>query len=162
MAEITHSRHSVGGSNYHLQFTPKYRRGVFKDDQIRAECKRLAYEKAVQLKLDIGAIEFGPDHMHMFVTGCRKYSVPKLAQYFKGYISRHIRMNLPDNLKPYLWGDSFWTDGYFYESIGRVTADSVKFYIERQQKKHWVGVDYEIYAEGVGKKQKKLEDFFAS
>lgn len=162
MVEIVCSRHSVGGSNYHLQFTPKYRRCVFEDIRIRMECERLAMEKAKQLGVDIGAIEFGPDHMHLFVTGCRNYSVSQLVQHFKGYISRYIRLEYANKLRPYLWGDSFWSDGYFYESVGRVTAENVKFYIERQQKKHWINIDYDVYAAKIGRRQRKIEDFFAA
>ena len=144
MVERTHSQHSLGESNYHLQLTPKYRRCVFSVDKIRAACERLAYEKAAQLGITIGAIDFGPDHMHIFVVGCRKYSASQLAQFFKGYTSYYIRQECADKLRPYLWGDSFWSDGYFYESVGRVTAESAQFYIDRQQGKHWIGADYDV------------------
>ena len=162
MVEIAYSQHSVGESNHHLQFTPKYRRRVFSDEEIRATCERLAYEKAEQLGVSIGAINFGPDHMHLFVTGCRRYSVSQLVQYFKGYIAYHIRQECMGKLQPYLWGDSFWSDGYFYESVGRVTAESAEFYIKRQQGKHWANMSYDVYTARVVKKQKKIDEFFAS
>ena len=53
MVEIAYSQHSVGESNHHLQFTSKYRRDVFLDDEIRATCERLAYEKAEQLGVPV-------------------------------------------------------------------------------------------------------------
>jgi len=96
------------------------------------------YRKANDLGVWIEAIEFGPDHVHVFVTNCRKYSVSALVNHFKGYSSWYIRRALLRDIEPFLLGDSFWTDGYFYESVGRVTGDTVKFYIERQQGKHWV------------------------
>ena len=135
--EINHNRHSVGGSNYHLQFTPKYRRQVFRVEQVKKLTEALIRRKAHELGVQVEAIEFGPDHAHTFVTGCRRYSVSELANYLKGYSSRYVREKLSEDIRPYLWGDAFWSEGYFYESIGRVTADTVKFYIERQQGKHW-------------------------
>ncbi len=135
--QIVHDRHSVGGSNYHLQFTPKYRRAVFRVRSVRKLMEALMRCKAHQLGICIEAIEFGPDHIHIFVTNCRKFSVSKLVNYFKGYSSWYVRRALPKDIKPFLWGDSFWSDGFFYESIGRVTADTITFYIERQQGKHW-------------------------
>jgi REP element-mobilizing transposase RayT len=72
------------------------------------------------------------------VTNCRRYSVSELVNHFKGYSSWYVRRALPEDVSMYLWGDSFWSDGYFYESIGRVTSKTVKFYIERQQGKHWM------------------------
>ena len=141
---IFRNRHSVGGSNYHLQFTPKYRRRVFIVWKIRKLIEALIRRKAHKMGLHLEAIEFGPEHVHVFVTGCRKYSVSYLVNQLKGYSSRRIRQALPMELKPFLWGDSFWTDGYFYESIGRITTETVMFYIERQQGKHWTDVELDM------------------
>ena len=136
--EITRNRHSLGGSNYHMQFTPKYRKPVFRNRKIRALVKAALKYKAHDLHVTIEALEFGPDHAHMFISNCQNYSVSKLAQYFKGFSSRMVRKHLPYDVMYYNNGSSFWSDGFFYESIGRVTSDMVRFYIERQQKKHWL------------------------
>ncbi|MBA3046581.1 MAG: IS200/IS605 family transposase [Candidatus Thermoplasmatota archaeon] len=139
--QIVYDRHSAGGSNYHLQFTPKYRKSVFRMRPVRKLIEALMRRKAHQLGVRIEAIEFAPDHVHLFVTNCRRYSVSGLANHFKGYSSWYVRRALPEDVSLYLWGDSFWSDGYFYESIGRVTSDTVKFYIERQQGKHWMHIE---------------------
>ena len=39
--------------------------------------------------------------------------------------------------------DSYWSDGYFYRSIGSTTSDAVRYYIEHSQRKHWIEQDYE-------------------
>lgn len=135
--EIAYNKHSVGESNYHLQFTPKYRRAVFRIRKIRILIEALMRHKAHKLGVCIQAIEFGPDHVHLFVSNCRKYSVSKIVNHLKGFSSWYIRRALPREVSMFLWGNSFWSDGYFYESIGRVTSDTIKFYIERQQGKHW-------------------------
>ncbi len=137
-----HNEHSVGGSNYHLQFTPKYRRQIFFNGKVRRLCTALMRRKAKQLGIALEAIEFGPDHVHVFVTNCRKHSVSDLAFHFKGSTSYYLRKHAWDEIRHMLWGSSFWSDGYFYESVGRVTSDSIKYYIERQQGKHWKGIDY--------------------
>ena len=61
------------------------------------------------------------------------------------WTSYGIRRKCWDTVKRYLWGSSFWSDGYFFESVGRVTSEMVEFYIERQQRKHWQGEDYEYF-----------------
>lgn len=145
------SRHAFGGANFHLhllaiaptaymmqvlnklvQFTPKYRRAVFNDRKIARACRREFEHKAAELGITLYACEFGPDHVHLFVGNCKNYTVPKLAQHFKGASSRALRRNLWEHVMCYEWGASFWSDGYFYESIGRMTTESIKFYIERQ------------------------------
>jgi len=132
------SRHTVGGANFHLQFTPKYRRKVFNDREIVRACKHEFERKASELGVTLYACEFGPDHVHLFIGNCKNYSLPKLAQHFKGSSSRALRRNLSEHVRQYEWGESFWSDCYFYDSIGRMTTENVSFYIERQQRKHWI------------------------
>jgi putative transposase len=85
--------------------------------------ERAYQEMAEKLGLMYHAHEFGPDHDHLFLGNCMKYSVPYLAQMFKGYSSRMIRKECWDEIKDKLWGDSFWSDGYFHEYIGRFTNE---------------------------------------
>ena len=160
--ELIHNRHSVGGSNYHLQFTPKYRRGVFRIWRLQRYCEALIRKKAYEMGLKIEAIKFGPDHVHIFLSGCRKYSVSYMVNQLKGYSSRLIRKNLPEDVLPFLWGDSFWSDGFFYESIGRVTTETITFYIERQQGKHWEHAELEpSYPPAITEEQTTLQQFGA-
>jgi REP element-mobilizing transposase RayT len=154
---IVHAGHNVGEANYHFQFTPKYRRKVFKDETIKRACKSAFMEIARRWGIKLLAVEFGPDHCHIFIANCRKYSVSQLAQYFKGAISRVLRNNHMERLKHARLGRSFWTDGYFYESVGRVTSDSIKFYIERQHGTHWDGEDYEMHQTWKG--QSRLDNW---
>jgi len=152
--------HSLGESNFHFQFTPKYRRDIFRDVIIKKACEESFLRISVKYKMVVRALEFGPDHVHLFLGNCKKYSVPQVAQYFKGASSRELRNKYWDRVKSILWGDSFWSDGYFYESVGRVTSESVEYYIKRQQGKHWADVDFEVQSNKKNLSQKSLKDFF--
>ena len=59
-------------------------------------------------------------------------SVANVVQILKGGTSRAIRKEFP-KLEEFLWGDSFWADGYFAESVGKVDEDVIKKYIQTQQ-----------------------------
>jgi len=59
-------------------------------------------------------------------------SVSEVAQILKGGTSRVIRQEFPE-LEEFLWGDSFWADGYFAETIGNVDEEIVRKYIRDQQ-----------------------------
>jgi putative transposase len=131
------SNHSFGGSALHLQFTPKKRRKVFMNGFLQKACRARFEEKACQLGSNLEACEFGPDHVHIFLTHWKNFSIPQLAQHFKGASSKQIREDFGDFLVHYKMGDSFWSDGYFYETCGSVTAEARKYYIERMQGKHW-------------------------
>ena len=156
---LQHHRHSLGESNFHLQFTPNFRADVFIPQKIRDFCKQLFYQKAAQLGVIILAVNFGPDHCHLFVGNCKNYSVPQLVQHFKGYSSRYLRQTFWGEISQKIWGPRFWSEGYFFESVGRVTSESVKFYIERQQGKHWVHEDFELKTAPQAQSQSRLAEF---
>ena len=142
---LIHSRSTVGSSTIHFQFTPKYRREVFENKKVQEVCDRAYKEVAQKLGLIYHAHEFGPEHDHLFVGNTMKYTVPYLVQRFKGYSSLRIRQECWDEIKDKLWGKEFWHDGYFHEYIGRFTNESMKYYVERQQGKHWNDEDYDYY-----------------
>lgn len=152
------SKHSLGEANYHFQFTPKYRRDILMDDVVKKACEGSLREVAQRLSLKLYAIEFGPDHCHLFVGGCKNYTVSELAQRFKGASSRELRRKLWDRIRHKLWGTSSWSDDYFYESIGRVTSEAIQYYITRQQGKHWSSVDYNEPSCKEG--QQKLDEYW--
>lgn len=134
--------HSFGLSCHHLQLTPKYRRKVFNEEIIRRFCSGFSRIIADELGIRLVAVNFGPDHMHLFVANCKRYSDIELARRFKGRLSFEVRRRFPDILWKYKLGRSFWTDGYFYETCGNVTAEAREYYIERMQQKHWPVVDH--------------------
>jgi REP element-mobilizing transposase RayT len=59
-------------------------------------------------------------------------------------VSSHRKpKRLWERVKGKLWSDSFWSDGYFYRSIGSTTMDAVQYYIEHSQRRHWMSHDHE-------------------
>ncbi len=61
------------------------------------------------------------------------YSVAEVVQMFKGGTSRKLRKEFPE-LEEFLWGDSFWADGYFAETVGEANEEVVKKYIRQHRK----------------------------
>jgi putative transposase len=138
MAEILlASAHSVGESNLHLQLTPAYRRDVFVSRVLRDVTTSLFLEEARHLGVTLAALDFGPDHLHLFVTEWRRWSIAALTQRFKGAVSRALRRDYRYLFADKLWGDKFWTAGYFYRTVGVVTAETVRRYVQESQRKHW-------------------------
>ena len=59
-------------------------------------------------------------------------SVGEVAQILKGGSSRKMRVLHPE-LDEFLWGDSFWADGYFAETVGVIHEKAIKEYIKNQR-----------------------------
>jgi len=145
--ELMRGHHSVGEANLHLQFTPKYRRDVFRDEVVQSVCEAGFRETAERLGLVIHALAFGPDHVHVFVGACKNHSVAEIVRRLKGASSRRIRRRCWDRVRMKLWGDAFWSGGYFYRSVGSTTGEAIQYYIQNSQQKHWTALDYEAYKE---------------
>ena len=72
------------------------------------------------------------NHVHLLIQLNPSTSVAYAVQILKGGTSRVIRKEYPE-LQEFLWGDSFWHDGYFAETVGKVDESVIKKYIDEQQ-----------------------------
>ena len=124
--------HTLYRLQFHLVWIPKYRRSVMVGE-VATDLKRLFYQCAQMNDWWIERLAVMPDHVHMLVEMPPKISVSEAVQTLKGGSSRAIRQSHPE-LEEWLWGDSFWADGYFAESVGRNTEQAIKRYIENQWK----------------------------
>lgn len=136
--ELQSSAHCVGESNLHIQLTPAFRRDVFVDPVVRELTVGYIVQRAQEMRVSVAAIECGPDHLHLFVKNWKNWSISVLAGSLKSYSSRMMRKGHRYLFEDKLWGDTFWSSGYFYRTVGVVTAETVKRYIEEGQKKHWI------------------------
>jgi len=135
MVEVLYSSaHTVGESNLHLLFTPAYRRDVFSSRALRDATTRLLQEQAEKLGVVLAALDYGPDHVHLFVTHWKRHGISTLTQQFKGTTSRTLRQHHKELFVDKLWGQKFWSGGYFYRTVGVVT---VRRYVSESQTKHW-------------------------
>ncbi|HUU30103.1 MAG TPA: IS200/IS605 family transposase [archaeon] len=58
-------------------------------------------------------------------------SAAKIAQYLKGKSSYCIQREFPQLRKKY-WGRHLWSRGYFCATVGAVTEEQIKQYIDGQ------------------------------
>ena len=135
--ELILSSHAIGESNFHIQLTPAYRRDIFMDEQVSELTLAYILEKLVELKVQIVAYNFGPEHLHLFIANVRFVSEAELVRQIKGYSSYKMRKYFSHLFKDKLWGKKFWTEGHFYRSVCAVNSETMKIYIEECQGKHW-------------------------
>ena len=120
---------SVFSLKYHLVWCPKYRRKVL-TGEIAEELRSLLYQKAQELDVTIEALEIMPDHVHLFIESDPTEAPQRLANQFKGYTSRLLRQKFTQ-LRSRL--PSLWSRSYYIGSIGHVSEETVKRYIEMQK-----------------------------
>ena len=114
--------------SYHIVWIPKYRKKIIKDN-IETRLKVILEEKIKNLGLPKGVIECMPDHVHLFVRSNTTYTISYIVKCLKGYSSFILRNEFPV-LKRY---KALWAPGYFCETIGNITQETVIKYINNQK-----------------------------
>ena len=123
-----HTKHRL---RYHFVWIPKYRKRVLRG-KIAVRLKGLLYTAAEVNDWWIEELSIQFDHVHMLIQINPNESVSKVLQKLKGGTSRVIRKEFPE-LEEFLWGDSFWADGYFAETVGIQDDAMIKKYIREQE-----------------------------
>jgi putative transposase len=122
---------AVFSLKYHFVWCPKYRRKVLVG-RLADRLKELLQQKASELQVQILAFEIMPDHVHIFVESDPTESPAHLVSQFKGFTSHQMREEFPE-LKTRL--PTLWSRSYYVGSIGFVSEETVKKYIENQKNK---------------------------
>ena len=119
----------VYSCQYHIIFTPKYRRKVL-DEKIQNRLKELILEKQFEWEYDIIEMEVMEDHVHLLLDCSPNIGLRELIGKIKGYTSKILRKEFPE-LKKRL--PNLWTRSAFISSVGSVSLEVVKKYIEEQK-----------------------------
>ena len=133
MSKFIHEKHNVSILMYHIVCPTKYRRAVFAAE-VDAKIKEICAE--IQKRYEIEFLEIGSDdnHVHFLVQSVPMYSPKQLVQTIKSITAREIFKVCPQ-VKQYLWGGKFWSDGYFVSTVGaHQTEKMIKNYVQQQGK----------------------------
>ena len=71
------------------------------------------------------------NHVHLLVSCPPSIAPSKLVQYLKGRSSKILQEEF-SMLKRKYWGQHLWSPGYFRRSVGTVTQEIIKAYMEDQ------------------------------
>ena len=122
--------HTVLDLKYHIVWKTKYAYKVLRGDvglRLRALVRQICEEQ--QMSVIQGSIR--PDHIHLMISAPSCLSPAKIVQLLKGKSSYRLQQEFPELRKKY-WGQHLWSRGYFCATVGAVTEDQVKAYIENQ------------------------------
>lgn len=126
-----HKKGLVYKNQYHIIFCPKYRRKVLING-IDERLKEILYDIAEEIDVEIKALEVMPDHVHMFIEFDPRISLHDVVKRLKGRSSHILREEYP-SLKKKL--PSLWTRSYFSCTIGHISEETIKQYVESQKNK---------------------------
>jgi len=122
---------AVFNIKYHIVWCSKYRRKVL-EGQIVTRLKELLQERSKEINIIIHTLEIMPDHIHLFIESDPTWAVAGIAHAFKGYTSRMLRKEFA-SLRSRL--PTLWSRSYYAGTIGHVSEETIKEYIESQKGK---------------------------
>lgn len=116
---------------YHAIFCPKYRRSVL-TGKIEQRLKELIKQKEQEYHFQILEMEVMPDHVHLLLDVNPKHGIYDIVNHIKGFTSHELRKEFKE-LRTKL--PTLWTRSKFISTVGAVTLEVVKRYIEEQKGK---------------------------
>lgn len=132
---LIHYRTSVCNINYHMVWSVKYRRKII-TQEIEQFLKKTAFEIAADKGFTVHLFETGEmDHVHCFVSAPPKLSITDIVKYLKGITGRKLFEAYPE-LRSQLWKGQLWNHSYYVETIGSISEENIRKYIEHQSKQY--------------------------
>ncbi len=114
---------------YHVVFCPKYRRNVL-TPPIDERLKIILAEQIERWGQELIELEVMPDHVHLLVGCDPQFGIHRLVKLLKSFSSHALREEFPA-LKRRL--PSLWTNSYFVATVGGVTLETLKRYVESKK-----------------------------
>jgi putative transposase len=122
--------HTKWKCQFHIVFIPKYRRKVLYG-KIKADVREILKKLCKYKNVEIIEGAVCSDHVHLCVCIPPKLSVAEFMGYLKGKSALMIYGEHPDQGSK--WNRAFWARGYYVATVGNITEEAIKRYIQEQQ-----------------------------
>lgn len=123
------SSHLTFSCQYHVIFCPKYRRKVLTNG-IDVRLKEIFEEISHDYDFSIVEMEVMSDHVHLLIDCNPRFGIMACITKLKGVSSKIIREEFP-SIRTRL--PTLWTRSAFISTVGSVSLDTIKQYIENQK-----------------------------
>ena len=115
--QIRHSAHGSYHHEFHIVWTPKYRKRILK-----GEVKRFIQEHLFEIQnyhpdVEIEKYSIREDHIHLIIIVPPRYSVSGIVGKIKTNTSREVRKRF-NRIRKIYYRDEFWSRGFFSSTVG--------------------------------------------
>ena len=131
---FTH-QHANGKSTWHIEWCTKYRYKIFKSDYNKSICIIALEEAAKKAKIVLLEREVEPEHLHLIAELPLTVAPIDAIMKLKSISARIIFALIPKLRLRYPRG-KLWSAGKFAISVGNITLEKAKAYVENQGAHH--------------------------
>ena len=119
---------------YHIIWCPRFRFNVLKNG-VDESLKEILLKISQRYEYEIKEMEIMPDHIHIFISTKPTVAPSDVVRTLKSISAIELFKQYPDLKKFYSRCGSLWSKGYFASSIGNVSEETVRRYIQGQKSK---------------------------
>ena len=120
--------HSVGVSEFHLQWCTKYRYETLLKESHYKDCENAIRSAAEMHGIVVKELSVMSDHVHVVVVVSQDMSPARAVGLLKG-ASSYVMFRAHPNFRLRYPKNHFWGRGYFYRSVSEVSEDVVRAYV---------------------------------
>ena len=127
------SSHAIYKTEYHIVWTPRYRRKIFVRGIKQYAEKLITHLDNLDPDIEVVKLNVQVDHVHMVAVIPPRVSVAEAIGFIKSQSSEHLKQKFPF-LQKVFWGrEGIWSRGYCVSTVG-LNEKEILAYVEHQQK----------------------------
>ena len=128
--EYRKGSHSIYNIQYHFVWVTKYRYKVL-GGEVGRRLRELIRQGCDAREMMVVRGNIVSDHVRLLLSCPPSLAPSKIMQWLKGRSSRLMQEEFA-HLKKRYWGQRMWARGYFVGTVGAVTGEMIREYVEKQ------------------------------
>ena len=120
--------HTVYRIEYHFVWVTKYRYKILMGD-VGQRVKELVKQTCEAFEIEILKGVVSKDHVHIMVSAPPELAPSEIMRRIKGRVATKLFEEYP-HIKRRYWGRHVWARGYFCATVGQMTQEMIKQYLE--------------------------------
>ena len=132
------SAHAVYKTEYHIVWTPRYRKKLFVEGIKQYAEKVLRHLDGLAEDIEVIKVNVQLDHIHMVIVIPPRVSVARAVQYIKSRSAKELKTKFPSMNKAIRGREGIWSRGYCVSTIG-LSEKGILSYVEHQEKEKTKG-----------------------
>ncbi|NDL05895.1 IS200/IS605 family transposase [Photorhabdus bodei] len=126
--DYRYGSHTVFQIEYHFVWVTKYRHKVL-IGEVAIRVRELVRQTCEAFEIRILKGVVSKDHVHILVSSPPTLSPSEIMRRLKGRTASKLFEEF-SYLKKRYWGQHFWGRGYFCATVGQLTEEMIKAYLE--------------------------------